>query len=269
MKLEGKRIVVAADRRSDEITALVEKLGGEAVLRPLQGTSYTDEALVVRELEELLDTGADWVIFTTGVGAQKVWDIAQRCGQLEALRAFLQTVQIAARGRKTTKFLVDHGIEPDARDDDGTTYGVLRALEPFDVAGKRVVVQLHGDLPKSLDTWCVEQRANVSFIHAYTYLPPEADVLEALLMDIVHRRVDAVTFTSAQQVRFLFDYAAKENQVDAVVAGFDEVVATAVGKVTAESLRENGVQRIVAPEEERMGAMIVALMRYFEGESLK
>jgi uroporphyrinogen-III synthase len=40
-------------------------------------------------------------------------------------------------------------------------------------------------------------------------------------------------------------------------------VAAAVGKVTAQGLREEGIERMVVPEEERMGSMMVTLGRYF------
>ena len=44
----------------------------------------------------------------------------------------------------------------------------------------------------------------------------------------------------------------------------ERTVATAVGKVTAEALVEEGIERIVVPQHERMGAMIVELVHYFE-----
>ncbi|MFB5192257.1 uroporphyrinogen-III synthase [Alicyclobacillus fastidiosus] len=265
MKLEGKRIVVAADRRSEEISTLVQKNGGEPLIRPLQGTLYTDEAMLDRELTDMLASDVDWVIFTTGIGAQKVWHVAERLGLGEALSSFLQRVRVAARGRKTTKFLLEQGIHPDARDDDGTTQGVLRALEPFAMEGTKVCVQLHGELPKALERWCAQKERRVSFLHAYDYLRPEQAVLEQLVNEVCTGSVDAVAFTSAQQPRFLFRYASQIGVDKALVAGFEKVVAAAVGKVTAEALREQGVTRVIAPVEERMGAMIIELVHYFDG----
>ena len=43
------------------------------------------------------------------------------------------------------------------------------------------------------------------------------------------------------------------------------VLAVAVGKVTAEALYEEGVNRVLFPEEERMGSMVVAMSRHFGG----
>ena len=77
--------------------------------------------------------------------------------------------------------------------------------------------------------------------------------------------VDAVCFTTAIQVRSLFDYAREKGYLKEIQAIFkDKTVATAVGKVTAEALVEEGIERIVVPQHERMGAMIIELVHYFE-----
>ena len=46
------------------------------------------------------------------------------------------------------------------------------------------------------------------------------------------------------------------------------VLAAAVGKVTAEAIRDEGVKRVLAPDIERMGAMIIELSRYYESLTL-
>ncbi len=46
-----------------------------------------------------------------------------------------------------------------------------------------------------------------------------------------------------------------------------KVLAAAVGKVTAEALKEEGVERVLAPESERMGAMIIELAHYYQNKS--
>ena len=114
-------------------------------------------------------------------------------------------------------------------------------------------VQLHGELPKSLERWCAQKRESVSFLHAYDYMPPEPVVLEQLVTEVCTGSVDAVAFTSAQQPRFLFRYASQTGADGDLVAGFEKVVAAGVGKVTAEALREHGVTRVVAPEQEPDG----------------
>ena len=51
---------------------LVRKNGGEPLIRSLQGKLYTDETLLERELTTMLASDVDWVIFTTGIGAERL-----------------------------------------------------------------------------------------------------------------------------------------------------------------------------------------------------
>ncbi|MDF2790543.1 MAG: uroporphyrinogen methyltransferase, partial [Neobacillus sp.] len=44
------------------------------------------------------------------------------------------------------------------------------------------------------------------------------------------------------------------------------ILAVAVGKVTAEALREEGVEKMLVPEHERMGAMIMELSQYYRND---
>ncbi|MMZ63633.1 bifunctional uroporphyrinogen-III synthetase/response regulator domain protein [compost metagenome] len=80
--------------------------------------------------------------------------------------------------------------------------------------------------------------------------------------------MDAVTFTSRPQIHFLAAYAREKGQFDEMLEAFrDKVVAVAIGKVTAQAMKEEGVEPRVVPEEERMGSMMVELGRYFADRS--
>ncbi|MNI89263.1 bifunctional uroporphyrinogen-III synthetase/response regulator domain protein [compost metagenome] len=75
--------------------------------------------------------------------------------------------------------------------------------------------------------------------------------------------MDAVAFTSAPQFRFLSEYAREQGKLEAMLQAFERsVLAVSVGKITSQALKEEGVQRIVMPEHERMGSMFVELGRY-------
>ncbi len=143
--------------------------------------------------------------------------------------------------------------------------GLTRAFAPYDLKGKEVLLQLHGDPAPRLVKWLDEQGAVTRQVLPYKHIPPEEANLQALLADIVNRNVDAVTFTSGPQIRFLAQYARDQKQMEDVLEAFrQDVIAVSVGKVTAQSILEEGIERIVFPVEERMGAMMVELGRYFE-----
>lgn len=70
-------------------------------------------------------------------------------------------------------------------------------------------------------------------------------------------------------MRSLFDYAKEKGSTKELQQAFEkQVLAAAVGKVTAEAIRDEGVKRVLAPDIERMGAMIIELSRYYESLTL-
>lgn len=72
-------------------------------------------------------------------------------------------------------------------------------------------------------------------------------------------------FYSGNPSSLLFSFVKEHKDIELFRQAFnEEVIACAVGKVTAEALQEEGITRVVAPELERMGAMIVTLSQYFE-----
>lgn len=265
--LEGKRIVIAGSRKTEEMSLIIEKQGGLPLVRPLQGTVFLAEEEVGAEIKELISQPADWMIFTTGIGTEALVNAAEK---LEIKSEFLQVIEqakIAVRGYKTIAALKNLGITPDAVDDDGTTAGLIRALSKESFMNKRAAVQLHGEKAPSLTAFLNEKGATIHYLLPYRHHAPDEAVVETLLDEMVHKEVDAVCFTTAVQVRSLFEYARKENRQAELLAAFaSSTVAGAVGKVTAEALTEEGVTRMIVPELERMGAMIMELSKYYQSE---
>lgn len=126
-------------------------------------------------------------------------------------------------------------------------------------------MQLHGDTAPTLKQYLTENGASYSELLPYRHVAPDSKTLETLYEEIVRREVDAVCFTAAMQVRFLFSFVKEQKDIELFRRTLNEhVVACAVGKVTQEALQEEGITRVIAPELERMGAMIVTLSQYFE-----
>jgi uroporphyrinogen-III synthase len=263
-RLEGKRVALTGPRKAAELSIIVEKLGGIPLIRPAQGTVAIEKQKVEVEVQRLLAEGTDWIIFTTGVGTEMLYQVAAEMGVADAFVERLQQAQIAARGYKTVKYLKTLGLVPAVRDDDGTTVGILRALQPCDMKGQRVALQLYGDHAPRLVQWLKQQQADYYEILPHVHVPPDLTVLNMLISEIISGELDAVTFTSTPQVRFMMAYAREQGQAESLLKAFREfAVAVAVGKVTAEALRDEGVERVVAPEEERIGSMMVTLAQYY------
>lgn len=267
-RLEGKVIAVTGPRKADDLSRMIQKFGGEAVLRPAQGTVFLDDSLIESQLRALIDNPAEWLILTTGVGTEALLQTAEKLGLAESFFGALQSMKLGARGYKTVNVLRKLGLTPEVRDDDGTTRGLLRALESYDLQGSRIALQLYGDPAPRLTGALAGRGALCEELLPYRHIPPEGDVVERLIEEIVTGKVDAVTLTSTVQVRYVMGCAARLGKLDSVRDAFaSRVLAVAVGKVTAEAVYEEGVERVLFPEEERMGNMVVAMSKFFGGGS--
>lgn len=267
--LEGKRVALGASRKTDEMSTLIEKQGGVPVVRSLQGTVFLADKQVEPDLQKFIQEGADWVIFTTGIGTDTLLNLAEKLGLKDQFLHIIRQAKVASRGYKTLSTLKKLEIKPVAVDSDGTTRGLTEALEAYDFMGKKVMVQLHGESAPSLIKFLEDKGASAQQILPYQHIPPKSETVLKLCQELMNHEVDAVCFTTAIQVRSLFNFAREQGCLNEIVHRFKkDVLAVAVGKVTAEALSEEGIERILAPENERMGAMIIELSNYFQLEQM-
>ncbi|WP_100407294.1 uroporphyrinogen-III synthase [Bacillus solitudinis] len=262
--LTGKRVVIAGARKTEEISKIIEKQGGIPVLRPLQGTVYLADKQIEPEFKTIVESGTDWIIFTTGVGLETLIELSEKLNMKERFIELIQHANVASRGYKTNGALKKLGVRPKAVDIDGTTQGLIHTLRNYDFSGKRVVVQLHGVTVPKLTMFLKEQGAEVIEILPYQHIAPDKETVKTLCHEILNTEVDTICFTTAIQVRSLFEFARANNMTENLLRKFqDEVLAVSVGKVTTEALKEEGVDRVIAPVIERMGAMIVEAARFY------
>lgn len=266
--LKDKRIVIAGSQKTTEMGLIIEKQGGTPIVRSLQGLTMFEEDAIAEQMRQLAEAGADWIIFTTGIGAESLLTAADKLGiKSEVLAAFSQA-KIATRGYKTSAFLKRTGLKAVISDDDGTMHNLIEKLEACHFEGQRVVIQLHGEPSPELERFLAAKGAShVESVLPYRHVPPVTSTLDTLIAELAEAAVDAVCFTTAVQVHYLFRYAIGTGRADLLLQAFHgPVLAAAVGKVTAEALREYGVERLVVPELERMGAMIIEISRYYEAQ---
>ena len=266
--LIGKRIAVAGGRKFDDLAAIITKQGGEALCHPMMGSVSNDSAELSSIVRKVCEEGADWFVLVTGVGTKALLEKADELGLGERLRELLGSAKIAARGYKTFNALKALGLKPVIIDDDGTVEGVRRQLESFDFLGKQIAVQLHGERMPVLTDWLLSQGASVTEIPLYFYEEPSTEDVQQLLYEVLSNSVDVVAFTSNTQVKFFFQGAKRLNAESFLQKAFDEkVIALSVGSMTTAELKKNGITRIVAPEHERMGAMVMELVKYYQQET--
>ena len=256
--LFGRRVLVTRSRhQAAELVELLEAAGAEAIEAPV---------LRVAPLEsfDALDAAADavasftWVLFTTVNGVEAFLHRLMERG-LDA-RA-LAGPRLCAVGVGTTERLARFGIRVDLALEGQAVESVIEALGGrAAVAGARVLVPSSVGGRDTLGEALAAAGADVTQAPSFRTLAvddnPELDVYGQLLQ----RRIDVVTFTSAAAVRSFATLYGEEQVADLLA---HTTVAT-VGPAATDAVRRLGVAPAIVPALPSIPALVDAIRAHFQ-----
>lgn len=256
--LFGRRILVTRSRgQAGELVDLLEAAGAEAVEAPVLRVAPLEH---FDSLDAATDAFAsfDWVIFTTMNGVEAFLHRLLERGRDARV---LGGPRICAVGVGTTERLARFGIRVDLAVEGQGVEGILEALggRPA-IAGQRVLVPAsvggRDTLGDALDAAGAEVTQAASFRTLAVDDNPELDVYGQLLQ----RRIDVVTFTSAAAVRGFATLYGEEQVADLLA---HTVVAT-VGPAATEAVRRIGVDPAIVPVLPSIPALVDAIRAHFQ-----
>jgi uroporphyrinogen-III synthase len=129
-----------------------------------------------------------------------------------------------------------------------------------------VLIQLYGQDNPRLLTSLQKLGATPIAVSIYSHSQASDDgAVQDLIQKILRKEIDAITFTSATQVPFLFNAADKLDSPATFRQRLKkDIVIVSVGEITSKALRDAGVAPHVEPTEPKMGPMVKALGDYFQ-----
>jgi uroporphyrinogen-III synthase len=269
-QLEGFRIGVTSDRRSEDLIAALERRGAEVLHAPaIRIAAAESDAKLTVDTQAIIDAQPDVLLATTSYGMRRWFEAADAAGLGQELTDTLERARILVRGPKARGAIRAGGLDDDGMSDEETTKSLVDKVLAEGVIGATVAVQLHGftDI-KQLDRLRAAG-VTVLTVEPYRWLMPEdSSKVLRLVEAICTGSVDAVTFTSAPAVDALFNAADGAGKLESVLDAFAEtVVAAAVGPVTAAPLRAAGIEPI-QPDRYRMGALIRLVCEHLEEQRI-
>ncbi len=262
LPLAGFRVGVTAARRAEEQIALLERRGAEVVHAPALSVdpNRIDEAALLAATRQVLAAPVDIFVATTGIGLKSWFTAAERWGLQERLLAHLGAAEILARGPKSVGVIRRFGLRELWAPESEEFEDVLGHLRGRDLAGRRIVVQEHGQSLSMAAHALRRLGASVETVAVYRVEGAEdPEPMFGLIEQIAARRVHAVTFTAAPAVAAMMAAATSTGQRDDVVSAFQaDVVASCVGPVTAAAFEMWGVPSVY-PDRSRLAAMVKQL----------
>lgn len=262
-ELAGLVVGVTAARRADELIGMLERHGATVLHAPaLRLAPVGEDSPVVAAARRFVDAPPDVLLVTTGYGLKRWIAVATEAGFGDEFTAALGRTRLVCRGTKAKGAAIGLGFRH-ATGVGSTTAEVVDALVAEGITGRRIVLQAHAlaDQP-SVDA-LTAAGATVEVVSPYQWVDADdGSRMPALLRAIAAREVRAVTFSAAPAVDAVLDAARHLGLEQAVVEAFaaGDVLAVAVGPVTAVPLQEVGIAPVV-PDRHRTGAMVRELCR--------
>ncbi len=256
--LAGFTVAVTADRRRDELAALLRRRGARVIEAPtLRIVPLQDDAGLRSATDRCLARQPDYVVATTGVGWRGWMSAAEGWGLGEALLTACRSATVVTRGPKATGAVRASGLREVWSPPSEASDELLDWLREHDLSGRVVAVQEHG-IPAAEFAAALRKRgAEVITVPVYAWAPPDDPAAVRRLLDsLVRREVHAITFTSAPAVTALLDVAAETGLRDQVLDALrTDVLPVCIGPVCARPLDALGVST-VWPERGRLGSLV-------------
>ena len=256
--LSGFRIGVTSDRRSSDLVSAFERRGAEVVHAPaLRIAPHEQDDQLVEETRALVAARPQVVLVTTGYGVRRWFEVADAAGLGTELTAVLDEAHVMARGPKAFGAVRAAGLEHVRTTVHESTEGMVDELAASGDAYRCVAVQLHGYTDDAQLARLADVAGLVLTVTPYRWVRPAAgNRLSRLIEATCAGQVDVLTFTSAPGSAAVLEAASAMVRRDELVAALrGDVMAAAVGPVTAGPLVEAGVDPVV-PERFRLGALI-------------
>ena len=247
--LFGKTVLVTRARsQASKLTARLEQLGAKVIETPAIRIEAPadDYAAIDGAMDRLSDY--QWLIFTSTNGVEHFFARLLKAGK--DARA-LGYAKVAAIGSATAEKLKGYGIIADVVPQEFRAEGVLEALKGKLPPHAKILIPRAQEAREILPEKLREQGAVVDVAPVYQTVAADVDG-EALKAQLKNGEIDLVTFTSSSTVKNLIRIVGSAE----ALAG---VKTAAIGPVTAETAKTNGIEPDIVANEYTIDGLVEAI----------
>ena len=206
-----------------------------------------DDQKIMAQIQSSLTHGqADWFVFMSSTGVKFLFDVL---ASHPSLPRFPRETRFLAVGPRTRDSLLRHGITQVSVPEKYSSAGVDEWFSRLDPRRLRIVLVRSSSADESLADSLISKGATVATVNAYeSGMPGDPKSVFDFLEGILVGRFAAVLFTSAISVSNFFRIAETKVEGPEVIRLLKRTIVGAIGPITAEKLRNRGVETNVPDE---------------------
>ncbi len=256
----GIRVAAFESRRADEMTRMIERLGGQPSVSPsMKEVAVEAQSEVVEFAQRLITGQVEIVILLTGVGFEFLLAAVEKKVDRQRFLDSLGDITTVVRGPKPAAALRAVGLTPTHIVPEPNTWREI--LETVDqnlsICNQTVGLQEYGQPNPSLIAGLEARGAHVTPLRVYRWgLPDDMTSLDANLNAITNGERDVTMFTSAHQVTNVLARAAQLGLGEKIKASLRDTVICSVGPSTSAMLRQADLAVDFEPSRPKLGPLV-------------
>lgn len=258
----GLRVAAFESRRASEMTSLIERFGGVALVSPsMREVAIAENREAIDFAHRVMTGGIDIIIFMTGVGIRHLIAEVERHVDRQRLLAAISDITTIVRGPKPVAALKELGLQPTYRAPEPNTWReVLSTIDHnLNVGQQTVGLQEYGQPNASLVAGLEARGARVHCLKVYRWdLPLDLGPLESNVRALAAGDVDVAMFTSSHQVVNMLRMAEELQLTAQLRQGISRAIIASIGPTTTETLHELDFRVDVEPQHSKMGQLVAA-----------
>ncbi len=231
----------------DETAGLIRGLGWNPLIVHSVELRPRDRSEIFADLSRILsECQVDWLVLMSSHGVSLLFDVLKSYGSL--LPSALGQLQLLAVGPRTRDALTRNGVQDVHVPERFSSVGVAEFLSRQKLSGKRVVLARSSGADNSLARRLEDKGANVATLRLYdSVVPSDVSTVSRFVDELKKGAVKALLFTSSISASNLFTISRSEVSPSELVRLLRLVVLGAIGPVTADRLRQLGIEPRVIP----------------------
>jgi uroporphyrinogen III methyltransferase/synthase len=255
LPLSGRRILITRTReQAEEFSTLLQNYGAQVITFPTIEIAPTGDWQPLDKTIEKLDS-YDWVIFTSVNGVRS---FTQRLKDKGSGVDALVGKKICAIGPRTQGELEKLGLNVTFMPTEYRAEGVIEGLKARGIKGQKILIPRAKGARKILPKSLREAGAEVDEVEVYQAIKPSKS--NESLTAILKKGIDVVAFTSSSTVRNFMELLSDKSALNGVKVAV-------IGPITAETVKNYGLEPHITPQEYTIPALVEAIVEYFQRRS--